>query len=135
MLRTLRPLGVEGQATGRLAKAAEHSSRLQTSPTPPPSTIRYGLELYQLGQAQEGLGYIRRVAAKFDIEPESQLALYFATASAGGERGAAEALRLWTIAPSSVKEAAAGMDFAQRQWPPAAEEKAKAFLAVVMSVR
>ena len=68
---------------------------------------------------------------RFDIEPESQLALYMATASAGGERGAAEALRLWTVAPASVKEAAAGMDFAQRQWPPAAEKAAKAFLAVV----
>lgn len=72
-----------------------------------PFWLRYGLELYQLGQPQEGLGYIRRVAAKFDIEPESQLALYTATASAGGERGATEALRLWTVAPASVKEAAA----------------------------
>ena len=50
---------------------------------------------------------------------------------AGGDRGAAEALRLWTIAPASVKEAAAAVDFAQRQWPPAAEKAAKAFLAVV----
>lgn len=96
-----------------------------------PFWLRYGLELYQLGQAQEALGYIRRVAAKFDIEPESQLALYMATATAGGDRGAAEALRLWTIAPASVKEAAAAVDFAQRQWPPAAEKAAKAFLAVV----
>ena len=85
----------------------------------------------QLGQTQDALGYIRRVAKKFDIEPESQLALYMATATAGGERDAAEALRLWTVAPASVKEAAAAVDFAQRQWPPAAEKAARAFLAVV----
>jgi len=100
-----------------------------------PFWLRYGLELYQMGNGQEALGYIRRVAAKFDLEPESQLALYFTTASAGGERGAAEALRLWNIAPSSVKEAATNVDFAQRQWPPAAEEKAKEFLAVVTAVQ
>jgi len=119
---------------GRYQLAAEDYGAVVAKAGPQqvdPFWLRYGLELYQLGQAQEGLGYIRRVAAKFDIEPESQLALYMATASAGGERGAAEALRLWTVAPASVKEAAAGMDFAQRQWPPAAEKAAKAFLAVV----
>ena len=79
----------------------------------------------------DGRPHRPRFPRRFDIEPESQLALYMATASAGGERGAAEALRLWTVAPASVKEAAAGMDFAQRQWPPAAEKAAKAFLAVV----
>ena len=125
-----------GQVTGRPATgSAARASRLQNARHHRLWPPRYGLELYQLGQPQEALGYIRRVAAKFDIEPESQLALYFATASAGGERGATEALRLWTIAPSSVKEAAAGMDFDQRQWPPAAVEKAKAFLAVVTAVQ
>ena len=96
-----------------------------------PFWLRYGLELFQIGQAQDALGIIRRVAAKFDIEPECQLALYFSTATAGGERGAAEALRLWTIAPASVKEAAAALDLAERQWPPAAADAAKAFLGAV----
>ena len=85
---------------------------------PGPTYCTYGVHV-----PASGVGYVQRTVA-----PQ---ALYMATATAGGERGAAEALRLWTVAPASVKEAAAAVDFAQRQWPPAAEKAARAFLAVV----
>ena len=98
-----------------------------------PFWLRYGLELFQLGQPQEALGIVRRVAAKFDIEPECQLALYTITTAVNGERGAAEALRLWNVAPSTVKERTVAIDFADRGWPPAAANAARAFLMGVTS--
>ena len=93
-----------------------------------PYWLRYGLELFELGRTQEALGIVRRVAAKYSVEPECQLALYTATAAAGGEQGAAEALRLWNVTPKDVREAASAFDYAKRQWPPSATVAAKAFL-------
>jgi len=98
-----------------------------------PFWLRYGLELLQVGRTQDALGIVRRVAAKFDIEPECQLALYAATNAAGGERGTAEAQRLWSVAPGEVKQRVAELDLAQRQWPPAAADAARTFLRSVAS--
>merc|ERR1719310_1950741 len=116
------------------AAAADFGAVVSKAPNDvQPFWLRYGLELFQLGQPQEALGIVRRVAAKFDIEPECQLALYTITTAVNGERGAAEALRLWNVAPSTVKERTVAIDFADRGWPPAAANAARAFLMGVTS--
>lgn len=114
------------------AAAADYGAVVNKEPGDvQPYWLRYGLELFELGRTQEALGIVRRVAAKFSVEPECQLALYTATAAAGGERGAAEALRLWNVTPKDVREAASAFDYAKRQWPPSATVAAKAFLGGV----
>ncbi|EOD25826.1 hypothetical protein EMIHUDRAFT_205984 [Emiliania huxleyi CCMP1516] len=116
------------------AAAADYGAVVSKAPSDvQPFWLRYGLELLQVGRTQDALGIVRRVAAKFDIEPECQLALYAATNAAGGERGTAEAQRLWSVAPGEVKQRVAELDLAQRQWPPAAADAARTFLRSVAS--
>lgn len=130
---TLLGRGSALHALGRWeAAAADYGAVVNKEPGDvQPYWLRYGLELFELGRTQEALGIVRRVAAKFSVEPECQLALYTATSAAGGERGAAEALRLWSVTPKDVREAASTFDYAKRQWPPSATDAAKAFLSGV----
>ena len=92
-------------------------------------TCRYALDLSESGSRSEALGIARRVAAKFDLEPESQLA---AIALLWGDEATAvdrdEALVRWRGLPEDTQRRMVATDTAARDWPPSARRAASAFL-------
>lgn len=70
---------------------------------------------------------VRRLAGKFDIEPESNLAACSLLWQGGSELDRDEALRRWNLAPVVTRRSMAAVDTADKQWPPAAIKAAAAF--------
>lgn len=76
---------------------------------------------------QEAFGVVRRVSAKFDLEPEVLQATTAMLWSSDGEANKAEAANRWRTAPVEVRKKALAYDLASRQWPPKASEAARQF--------
>ena len=64
-------------AMGRWAEATvDHAAAVANSANDvQPFWLRYALELYELGERADAIGFCRRVKAKFDLEPEVTAAL------------------------------------------------------------
>jgi len=91
----------------------------------------YSLDLYETpARRAEALGIVRRVAAKFDIEPETQLAACSLPWAGGSEIEKDEALRRWSLAPVETRRSMVAMDLKEKSWPPAARLAAMQFRAV-----
>lgn len=97
-----------------------------------PYWLRYALELFAVGRRQEALGIARRVANKFDLEPEVVLAVSAMLWENGGDSETTEALERWRVTPKAIKQKAAVLPGSEtlkaRQWPPQAEKAAAVFL-------
>ena len=96
-----------------------------------PFWLRYSLELFQLGRQKDALGIARRVATKFDLEPEVQVAVGALQLAGGTDQDRTLALQQWRGVPASVKQRAVEFDLKGREWPPAALDAAAAFLTAV----
>ncbi|KAL1522740.1 hypothetical protein AB1Y20_017713 [Prymnesium parvum] len=125
-----------GSALHRMGKydeaARDYGAVIDKAPTDiQPFWLRYGLELWQVGRQTEGLGIIRRVANKFDLEPECALAASSILYADGLPSDQEEALRRWKLLPAPVRSKALAVDTAAREWPPAAVEAAVAFRKVI----
>ena len=59
----------------RRPKCARRRGNPQEPTKPEPFWLRYALELWQIDRRPEALGIARRVANKFDLEPEAALAV------------------------------------------------------------
>ena len=77
---------------------------------------------------QEGLGYSRRVAAKFDLEPETNLAVCSMLWRDGNAADRDEALRRYKLLPTSTRTRMETIDYKARAWPPNAKAAALTFL-------
>jgi len=120
-------LGSYGQAAADLGEVYNRKPG-----TPEPFWLRYALDLGETGQRAEALGIARRLTAKFDIEPESNLCvcalLWRDGAGPGSDADREEALRRWSTLPVPSKQTAARLDLQARAWPPKAREAAAGFL-------
>ena len=96
-----------------------------------PWWLRYSLDLLEVDKRQEALGFARRLAAKFDIEPETNLAVCSLLWKDGTEVDRDEALRRWKVAPLTTKRQMLAFDVAKRQWPPSAVLASKDFRSAV----
>ena len=96
-----------------------------------PWWLRYSLDLAEIGRRQDGLGFARRLAAKFDIEPETTLAVCTLLWKDGGDVDHDEALRRWSNAPLITKRQMLAFDVSKRLWPPGAASASKVFLSAV----
>jgi len=116
-------------ALGRYGEAAaDYAAVVAKAPTDiQPFWLRYSLELFEVGQRQEALGVVRRLAGKFDIEPESNLAACSLLWQGGSELDRDEALRRWNLAPVVTRRSMVAIDTADKRWPPAAIKAAAAF--------
>lgn len=93
--------------------------------------LRYALDLAEVGRRPEALGLVRRLAAKFDIEPETTLGVCSLLWGDGTTAERDEALRRWNNAPATTKRAILKYDVGMRQWPPGATAVSKEFRAAV----
>ena len=114
--------------------AADYGAVLEQKPAnPQPFWLRYALELGEVGRRVEALGIARRLVAKFDIEPESNLGVCSLLWKDGSAADRDEALRRWAFLPVATKERMAAIDYAQREWPADLRASAEEFLASVSS--
>ena len=118
------------------AAAADHGAALEKNPSDiQPFWIRYALELYEARERRpEALGIIRRVVAKYDLEPEGQLAACSMLWDGGNELEQQEALRRWNYAPLATRRSMATIDVRSKQWPPTALLAANNFRAAAPQV-
>ena len=118
------------------AAAADHGAALEKNPSDiQPFWIRYALELFEARERRpEALGIIRRVAAKYDLEPEAQLAACSMLWDGGNELEQQEALRRWNYAPLTTRRSMATLDVRSKQWPPTALLAANNFRAAAPEV-
>lgn len=118
------------------AAVNDYGAALAKAPTDiQPFWLRYSLELYQFSERRpEALGVVRRVAAKFDIEPETQLAACSLLWADGSSVEREEALRRWNYAPLTTRRSMAQLDVTAKQWPPAAIAAAREFRAAAPPV-
>jgi len=118
---------------GRYADAAaDYGAVLDKAPTDvQPFWLRYALELWQIDRRAEALGLVRRVANKFDLEPECAVAVSSLLYSDGTTVDREEALRRWNLLPDPVRRKALDFDIGARQWPPAAADAAAVFRQTV----
>jgi len=123
-------------ALGRWAdSAADYKEVVENSPMDvQPFWLRYSLELFQVGERGQALGIVRRLAAKFDIEPETQLAACSLLWADGSSVEREEALRRWNYAPLTTRRSMAQLDVTAKQWPPAAIAAAREFRAAAPPV-
>jgi tetratricopeptide (TPR) repeat protein len=96
-----------------------------------PFWLRYALELYEDGEKNEAFGIARRLAGKYDIEPETNLAVCTLLWRDGTESARQEALLRYSRQPVVTKERMTKVDFERQEWPPASRAAAKEFLAAV----
>ena len=100
-----------------------------------PWWLRYAVDLDEVGRRQEALGLARRLASKFDIEPETTLTicslLWRGNDPMSAQADRDEALRRWKIAPESTKEKMLAFDVKARLWPPSATAAAASFRGAV----
>ena len=116
-------LGRYGEAAADLAAVVE------LSPVDvQPFWLRLALDNLEAGRRAEGLGIARRVAAKFDLEPETNLAICSMLWRDGTEVEHEEALRRYAFLPTQTKERMEVLDYEDRGWPPNAEAAARKFL-------
>jgi len=118
-------------ALGRWAdSAADYKEVVENSPMDvQPFWLRYSLELFQVGERGQALGIVRRLAAKFDIEPETTLVVCAELWQGGNEAERREALSRWNTVPVSSRQGMIAIDTSERLWPPAARDAASTFLA------
>jgi len=126
---TLLGRGSALHTTGNYAGAAvDYAAVLDKNPTDiQPFWLRLALEYFQLGRKVEAVGLARRVANKFDLEPEAAIAVSSMLWADGIEADQTEALRRWKVLPEPVRAKALVFDLAAREWPPAAVDAAAAF--------
>uniref|UniRef100_A0A7S3B6A1 Tetratricopeptide repeat protein n=1 Tax=Haptolina ericina TaxID=156174 RepID=A0A7S3B6A1_9EUKA len=132
---TLLGRGSALHSTGSYAAAAaDYQAVLDKQPTDiQPFWLRLALEYYQVDRKVEAVGLARRVANKFDLEPECAIAVSSMLWTDGIEADRTEALRRWRLLPQPVREKALVFDLASREWPPAAVEAAATFKSAVES--
>jgi len=96
-----------------------------------PWWLRYSLDLAEVGRRPEAVGLARRLAAKFDIEPETTLSVCSLLWRDGTETDREEALRRWKFVPQVTKDKMLAFDVAKSKWPPRAVAAAAQFRDVV----
>ncbi len=109
---------------------ADFGAVIEKNPTDvQPFWLRHSLDLFESGRRAEGLGIARRLVAKFDIEPESNLAVDSLLWADGSANDREEALRRWKLAPVETRSRMVKIDPAERAWPPTATKAADEFRA------
>ncbi|KAL3892508.1 MAG: hypothetical protein SGPRY_015066, partial [Prymnesium sp.] len=90
---------------GQYAEAArDYGAVIDKAPTDiQPFWLRYGLELWQENRQPEALGILRRVANKFDLEPECAIAVSSLLYADGIAVDREEALQRWKLTPEPVR--------------------------------
>ena len=128
---TLLGRGGVYHALGRYGEAADDLlGALDKAPaTPEPFWLRLSQDLFEVGRRQEALGYARRTAAKFDIEPETNLAVCSMLWRDGPPPDRDEAMRRYKVLPVPTREKMETVDLESRGWPPKAQKAAAEFLA------
>lgn len=118
---------------GRWAEAAaDYGAVISKAPLDiQPFWLRYSLELFETDQRPEALGIVRRLAGKFDLEPECNLAACSLLWGSSRDSDKDEALNRWKALPVVTQRRMQEIDVAQNLWPPAARQASRAFLAAV----
>lgn len=115
-----------------MAASADYEAVLNKAPADvQPFWLRLALDLFETGRKTEALGYARRVAAKFDLEPETNLVVCSILWRDATPADREEALRRYNYLPVSSRERMEKVDFAERGWPPQAIANARRFLSDV----
>ena len=116
--------------------AADYGAVLDKQPMDiQPFWVRYALDLWQVGRQSEALGILRRVANKYELEPECAIAASSLLYSDGLPGDQEEALRRWRVLPEVVREQAFAFDLTKREWPPRAKEAANVFRTDVLATQ
>ena len=115
---------------GRYSEAsADYMTVLEVSPADvQPFWVRLALDLLETGRRPEALGFARRTSAKFDLEPETNLATCSMLWRDGSQAERDEALRRYNLLPMQTKQSMETVDLVGRGWPPNARAAAAIFL-------
>uniref|UniRef100_A0A7S4ETF5 Tetratricopeptide repeat protein n=1 Tax=Chrysotila carterae TaxID=13221 RepID=A0A7S4ETF5_CHRCT len=122
---------------GRYAEAAsDYGAVVNKRPLDvQPFWLRYAIDLFEADRRLEALGIVRRVANKFDLEPECTLAASSMLWSGGTDTERSEAMLRWKQLPAQMRtRSLAFVDektFSAREWPPKAVAAAEEFARAV----